>query len=344
MKRRKMIFTACLFTALFALTGCGNSDSSAEVKKTPEIKRSNVIEAMEIKKEKPEILREGIIVKEKKYACNDEQTLMYEYIYNDDGNLLKKHDTQEYTYLPDTTVEMEYNSEGKTVKETENKAGDITINEYDENGLLIKTERPYLEGSVYAAECTYEYEFDENSNPISCTEIGSGKHLVWKREYENGQVKKETSYGSGYGTSYVSSETIYDDKGNKIGFTKYDENGKEVSKEQYIRHYANGVIVKEKNLPKYGENMLYEIDSDGYLVKIQSLDEGFTVEFENDCEGNPTTARRLSQSGDLIEETQNQYEYEYDQNGNKTKETQFGISGDRTYPVYCTEYEYAYKD
>ena len=146
------------------------------------------------------------------YDGNGKLECIYEYEYNELGQ-----STITSEYLPDKTLK------------------DRSVTEYNENGKQIKLTRYDGNGNVI----TYrETEYDENGNVLSYTTYDANNEIVSGTLYEydkNGNITLEQSVGKYAATStgYTRINRTYDDRGNLISDTRYDNAGKEVSRSTY---------------------------------------------------------------------------------------------------------------
>ncbi len=317
---KKIITLLCISSMILSLTACsGKTGSSSESGTNTESGVSEQSDNTAASKSetapatKPAVLKEGKLLRKATYTC-EEDALYSEEIYNEDGNPIKKFETQNaqnFSYV----TEYEYDSNKNMIKETKNENGEITINEYDENGVLILVKHKFPERSEFDPDQVYTTEYDESGSHVTCKDK-LGK-VVREVEFSDGKKTKETEYRN----EKVFSILEYDSNGNEIySFKDYEADG--VPDEEYVREY----------------------NSEGQMIKVVINGTAFnstemTAIYDYDAEGNNTTIQKYV-NGEFAENIQNDsYEYEYDEFGNKIKSTMIKSNGTR---VLYTVYEYKY--
>ncbi len=343
---KRNIFTAVLLSAaVLAFYGCDKKTPDTSVSDTGS-NNSSITQSdsstpadQKIQNEKPPVLKKGTIVHMEKHYADDNNTLMHEEKYNDDGKILKYFDN---TFSFEKDITYEYDANGNLVKETKDWFNDCnyrTVTEYDEKGLESKKTETYRDNGRPVYDHTYSYEFDGSGNPVVCNDE-SGKK-VWERVYENGKVKKQSDFTTSTMGMYLSSETEFDADGNKVMFTKYDNNGTVTRQTGYNVH---GDITSDHGFIYSSDiesDIVNEYDSNGFLIKATTKEgnDEFSSVYENDPEGNPVHETKYH-NGEVSEEKNHTYEYNYDENGNVIKMTELS-SGEA---FFYTTYEYVYKD
>lgn len=336
MKKTSIFLAVIASAAVLTLTACdekatstvGNADGAPAQTQSAD-------SAQESTNEKPPVLKEGTLI----HVLGMNMGYEYEEQYDENGKMLLYHEAEHQK-----KIVYEYDANGNLVKETKDWFDDCvykTVTDYDANGNATHVLQTLLSSdNQYHTEFehTYTYECDEAGNPILCKDEDNRK--VWEREYVNGVLKKQTDYAFASRGIYVSKETEYDDNGNKVMYTKYDEKNELVIHEEYD---SNGNMTKQSGRV-YGNKdqgeIAFEYDNNGNMMKRSDLTSGDSWTFEYDAEGNElcmTTHR-----ADGYEESNNprRYEYKYDEFGNKIEQTCF--SSDTMLSHYT--YEYVYKD
>lgn len=240
------------------------------------------------------------------YDDNGELEYIYEYKYNEFGQ-----STTTSEYLPDKTLKdrsmVEYNEQGKQTK----------LTRYDGNGNVI----------------TYrETEYDENGNVLRYTTYDANNEIVSGTFYEydeNGNITLEQNFGKYTVTStvYTTIKRTYDDRGNLIQDTRYDNAGKEVSRSTYEYDEKNNKISyadydADGNVKMWQE---YQRDENGNCIKSTSFDSNGNItksyEFGYDEDGFENLSISYDENGKMIskwEREHSDYTYttkEYDENG-----------------------------
>lgn len=132
------------------------------------------------------------------YLKNYDTELIYEYMYNANGDLqtiIEKNGTNG-TELD--RYEYEYDANGRLVKyETDNNNSSTIEMFYDEKGNMI-TENYYTPAMLY---CVYEYTYDENGNMLTKEKYSNDGKLIDRYEYtydENDNMIKRTRSNGKY--------------------------------------------------------------------------------------------------------------------------------------------------
>lgn len=189
--------------------------------------------------------------------------------------------------------------------------------QYDNNGNVLREEycdgggSLFLEG-VAIVEFTYDSAGNQTSvsfkdrNDEPCTNEDGYGSVKW--EYENGNKVSERYY-SPQGTpinvyGYHECQTSYDERGNPIQYTYYDEEGELVQ---------NGIAICEMKTDQYGNLLTTSYyDASGEPVQFNDGDNSFYKS-----------------------------EYAYDQRGNQVRETIYSLTGiyDHNYATILREYD-----
>ncbi|MCM1538409.1 MAG: hypothetical protein NC254_08430 [bacterium] len=194
----------------------------------------------------------------------------------------------------------------ETITDTESES--YFVNEYDENGYLIKKIYCSADGTVWSIE-----EYGENGNKVKVTDYNSDGTIWVICEYEeNGRYEKYTYYDGGKVDFFVISEyefkenwkreksTFYHADGTVDFGTlteyAYDESGKEV---ESVSYYADGT---------FDDHKIHEYDGNGNEVRCIHYNEDGTL-----------SSYKI---------------YEYDRDGNKTKVTFYDADGTVTMYIF----------
>lgn len=355
MKKRRIVLAALFSAAVLALTGCGESaaDSAAaeesesaaasESESADDAESSESSEApeKEVRTEKPEILKEGILTHLK--TVYPDGSVLREETYDENGKILRMTDN---TFAFEKDITYEYDEAGNLVRETKDWNDDgylRDVTEYDGNGNIIRKTQTIPENDHVEYDHSYTYEFDEAGNPVVCND--ENNHKVWERQYTNGVISKQLDYAIdtmiGY---YVSYDTDYDADGKMIKRVKYNKDGAVLHSYEYD---SFGNVTAECTYNKddptiVEESRNYEYDSNGSMIKADVVyaDMEKHITFENDYEGNMIKQIDPYPDGSGADEYNYSYEYEYDEFGNKVKQEYYSSGTLST----TTTYEYAYKD
>ena len=185
----------------------------------------------------------------------------YSYVYDENGNVIEKYE-RGYIYTK-TVYELGANGEALTESVSNAATGQLlssVVNSYDEKGNLIKSVSADADGAETELEnCAYVYgenglpaskteffadgaekasetfAYDEQGRLIGSERLDKGEGLVAKKvfKYEYDDAGRETFAG----------ETDYDADGNVTAesniLTAYDENGRELSRENFLNGSPN---------------------------------------------------------------------------------------------------------
>ena len=254
--------------------------------------------------------------------------------YDKDGNLLM-HLEYDDPELDEAFVEekqrirteYEYDSKNNLIIETEyNSNDDVTLmieNVYDSQNNLIKEER--FEGDGVDIR---EFEYNENGDVTNIYRSGSeqNRYLECEKEYNQGELTKETYYFEGGSIDYYIEYTYQNDllikesnfdasplmeKNNeKATVYEYDEQGNMISKSTYHP-------MADPNMEDC-DSEEYKYDDDGNVIeciKRNSWGISSWKDFEFDNKGNEIKEIMRSSEGNIAWTI----EREYDSSGKLTK-------------------------
>ena len=174
---------------------------------------------------------------------------------------------------------------------------------------------------------------------------GGDTELLLFTEYEyndQGNLIKKTGYDE---TGAVSDVMEYDIHGNQISEIYYREGSVDLALEYKNEYDDKGCMVKTTvtfiDDGALRNTMEYEYDSKGNLIKeveyFADGNEGSVCEYDDKGNMTKLIVRIQSVSGEIVSYSPNTTEYEYDSHDNITKQTTYTEEG--TF-VYVKEYEY----
>lgn len=266
-----------------------------------------------------------------------EAAFSYEYIYDENDNMLKKSETDteygtvevtEYEYdslnrlvkiIEDhCTTENAYDEAGNIIKEIVVRDADTseTAYTYDENGNVL-SELVYSNGEFFSLR-EYSYVYNEHKDIVSTSYSNSSlfngetvtSEVTITYEYEYDELGRKTKIVSEGNAGKSTEELVYNDKGDVIKETVISSSYTTVSEYKYT--YSGEKIVKER--------MVMNSWADSYL------DEKY------DKHGSLTLRQ--------TDETCNKYEYVYDKNGFIIKKTETSEGDDYFGETKVTAIEY----
>ena len=273
-----------------------------------------------------------------RYNSDGSKSVYNEFFFNSAGNMIKRTDfgfsdnvtgkivceedkngniiSEKTFYGKDLNCihKYEYDSQGNNIKSTYYNSENLLCsqNEYDSKGNTTKSIEYNTDGSIARI-----YTYDKHENLISAVEYQSNekKETIFKNEYE------------------------YDEAGNMIKETNYDENGKLSGWSQY--EYDGENLLKESKY--HGEGDLYseekyEYDSKNNLIKeIGNYYYNGHVKMVYECEYDEKSniIKKVYHYNDKLDSIT---EYKYDEYGNLIKVESFDENGQLTY-----WYEYTWK-
>lgn len=255
---------------------------------------------------------------DQKYSYG-ETVCEYEYVYDENGNMLKKTEKDSW-YDTVTVTEYEYDSQNRLVKIiNEDKTTEYA---YDDAGNIAK--ETVLRGTDNVSETLYTY--DEFGNVLSESEYFNGEFsrshsYTYVYNDHNDIVSTDDSYSTVFNGETITNEAkstceyTYDSLGRAIKTVSEGNAGKNVKEFEYN---DNGDVVKETvNTIAYTTVSEYEYTySNGKITKERMVQNTWSNDFldeEYDDRGNITMRKS---DGSLIK-----HEYVYDKNGFIIKET-----------------------
>lgn len=169
-----------------------------------------------------------------KISVDEGDKLSYFYEYDEAGNNIVIRRISDYGNM-DKTI-LEYDEEGKLITEKSYDVGEVEPKstkyyEYNNKGQLITTIENYSSGQTY----TYTYDYNKNGELIRKEEYYQGGDAVriyttYKYNKNGVLVLEEVFDGV---TDFKWESTKYDDFGNILSFTEYDDGGGD----DYTREY-----------------------------------------------------------------------------------------------------------
>lgn len=191
---------------------------------------------------------------------NGECTTVYttEYVYDDNGNLVKK-----FAYADDG------NTADAAASGAIDSFNDWEQYEYDANGNQIKVE--YCSNNGYV-ESWKIMEYDQYGNMIETTRYESDGTIMWKYGYEydaNGNIIKEIDYDrDGNIHNVYQCRNDYDSSGNRISYIEYDSDGNVKFQEEWKYDETRNVIeyvIYEKGI--ICEMTEWKYEEDGSIIE-----------------------------------------------------------------------------
>ncbi len=261
--------------------------------------------------EKTEYNEHGDVIRltlsDPKYSYGD-VTYSYEYVYDENGNVLKKSETDD-EYGTVQVTEYEYDDQNRIVKIIEEDH--TTENVYDDAGNVIKETKTVGGERVHVSEYTY----DDHGNKLSYTETYNGE-LERTEEYsyeynEHGDITKyiEITDLTNRTEREIRYEYTYDSEGRK---TKIVSDGYVGAKTEEFEYDERGDVIKKtettsRTVTVYDYGYVYD---DGRLLEETAVIYSWSdssLEEKYDEHGNLI----LRQNDDSLIK----HEYTYDKNG-----------------------------
>lgn len=325
------------------MTVIADEDTAVEVVGDDEWGQDTYVDDSEEEVESEEEKGEVVYVCEKEiYYGVDGYKSVHEYKYDDRGNQTKHifydadgNITEEYEY--------EYDAWGNQVKEICYDAkGDLTgkyEHEYDIQGNEIKFVTYHADGSI---DEWSEYEYDSQGNKIkSITYHANGSIDTWMEWNQYGDIIKEKGcYADNTEYSYEY-QYEYDEWGNHVKVTCYDEDGSVINLYEYQYEYDEQGNVTEWYMN--GEVIgTYEYDEEGnlvvYLGGFESIFSGCVMVWNQQKEQYDKQENVIKRIWyDTDGNIDRWSEYEYDSQGDMKKIIEYDEEGEIT---SWREYEY----
>ena len=243
-----------------------------------------------------------------------------EYSYDSSGRVTSKRSYDEkgrpidnYTYI--------YDSSGKLKERKIGHSGSYTTEqfEYDSVGNLIATKSSNNSGENW--QRTYSSGIEEKTIYYKCDESG---HIECKETQELGKTISYEIYS--YDENGNQTCELYDQKyGELLSTTKYDKNGRMISKTNYNSDKTSFIV---ENYGLNGEMYNKQVYTNGKLVSQET--------YHRDENGNNNTytyiydekgrviSEKLSINGDYVNERKN----EYDEEGNLISSIKYNQNGE----------------
>ncbi len=262
--------------------------------------------------------------------------------YNTSGNI-----TKEITWDPNETIEesIQRDYKGSQLLEERyfdehNEIAEKKTFEYDEAGKLIAEYKHYLDGSID----TISYIYNDSGKLVKKILkdedeiIESAEYFEYQQDY----LSKWEIYDDG-NRLIVKNMHKYDDKGNVIENTVYNEESGEDYRE-YIEYNDNGIRTKSTRVDQDNnitEVLIYETDANGKVVQVteESPIVFNTTNLEYDDQGNLIKQEEYNKDKQL----NHRIERSYDEDGN-TMETKVFVDlhGEGLNRNYILNYTYEF--
>lgn len=304
--RRRNLWCIVLLSTTLLLGGCGGTIPSEESGTTSSKEETKNIAGVEKENESPVIQQaplitepknDKVLVKEEEYDGDENLTIVTNYYYDDQGNLVKE-ETSNFNAgnaiygLPDWTserIEYEYDSRGHKIKQTN----------YDIYGNIGNWE---------------EFERNAQGETIKRTTFNSDGNIAYWIEYtrdnQGNAIKSMDNEG-------WTTERKYNEQGKKTEIISYDKAGN-IEHWQEYEYNEQGDLVKEAICSSKGNIYLseYEYNEQGNLVKLteDSTSEVIVSEYNEYSGEDKVAVQRVQYSdSDVIDR---EIYYEYDDMGN----------------------------
>ncbi len=255
----------------------------------------------------------GNLVKKEVNSLRGVSKSVYEYKYNNKGDVIYFKDTSEDR---NNEVYLEYDEKGNCIKKT---GKSIFMYEYDYRNRLIKKARYDKSGNL---EMTEKYYYDIYGN------------------------QKASEIFNPDGSRHLLSEYTYNIAGNLLTHKETDANGNERKKREYD-YDLNGNIIKETTYFGVKQIREFKRDKNGNLLEEKLWEEDYVgaeprlfseKKYSYDGSGNCISAYSMYVDEDYGKIDEDWDKYTYDKNGNVIKHESF----DRNEFECDSVYEYSY--
>lgn len=341
-------------------------DKNGILIKTVEIKNDCVTTTEYVINEHGDNEKKIVTYEYDRYKGTENEKIVYEYLYEleYDANGNKTKNTEHNPDGQTRSDEYVYNENGDVIKQISHDInGDIRAYEnqyeYNENGEIIKETIV----SNYWREVDYRVEYDEHGNMIS--EKSGDREITYSYTYnEQGLVVSKTKNNTdGTSDKY---EFVYDDSKNVIKETIYNNGNTEkpIITEYTYDEFGN-VATKKCNDEDYDSTIEYSYNEHGDLISENKVAYGESVEkktyeYTYGENGNMLSKTNIDKDGKkkrhyVYDEKGNEisivyydaqgveglwYEKEYDDNCNLIKQTVFSPEDGEKTVLYTETYTY----
>ena len=252
---------------------------------------------------------------------NANETNVYDYTYDDHGNMLSKvrtdpnGKTYNYHYTYDDNgnlIEMNYStSSNQTSKD---------VYTYDDNGVLLQYVTTNLGGRT--TTCVYTYDASGNLiKEVKTSQNSQSDSTVTVETYEyvydtDGNLVREilpaiAGAPAEYGNTYT-----YDSQGNLTKVVKIHFDSKSETYEYTYDNASNVVKEEYTNINNIKDTIEYTYDSDGRLIKeisysSENEDRKNIYDYTYDANGNLIKSVSTNHAGTVIDSTEIEYKLIY---------------------------------
>ena len=224
--------------------------------------------------------------------------------FNRNGNQIEQTVYTQDGSMVERTLK-EYNAGGFVIREKyfagEDEAAEEKSYDRNENGLILKEFKHYLDGSYD----TTTYEYDSQNRILSrITQNDEGEtEQKTIHEYRDDFLVKSQVF-DGDGNLLQSDEFKYDEKGNSVEHKRVDN---ETAEESFIvtSYNSNGRKRREERFDEDGDlisQSVFDENGKGQLVKITETgsDKNITILFRYDENGNAIEQEELDEEGNQL--------------------------------------------